>query len=86
MKKKKISTIWGNTSLTTGIIGLVLFLAPYIGIFLSIFAVVSASQQNKIESTGNSNAGRVLGIIGIVINSIILLIISVALIIGSVWF
>ena len=68
--KKQISKGYGNASLTTGILGLVLFLAPYIGIVLSILAVVFSNKQQP--ATSNANAGRVLGIIGICINGMML--------------
>ena len=61
---------YGNAALTTGILGLVLFLAPYIAIVLSILAVVFSNKQNPI--TSNATAGRVLGIIGICINGVLL--------------
>jgi len=80
--KQKVSKAWGNASLITSIIGLVLFLAPYFGLPLSIFAVIAASQQGKIQLNGNAQAGRVMGIIGIVSNSIIIIIILFVFSIG----
>jgi len=75
MSKKQLSKAWGNTALVTGILGLVLFLAPYFGLPLSVFAIIAAAQQNKIKSNGNAQAGKIMGIIGICINAIVLLII-----------
>jgi len=71
-KTKAPSKVWGTTSLVTGILSLVLFLAPYFGLPLAIIAVVGASKQNKIQEMGIAKAGNVLGIIGIVINSVML--------------
>ena len=64
-----------------GIIGLVLFLAPYIGIILSILAVIFSAKQKKIKVTGQSTTGNVLGIVGIVINALILFCVIIFLII-----
>jgi protein-S-isoprenylcysteine O-methyltransferase Ste14 len=69
--KKEIKKGYGNASLITGILGLVLFLAPYIAIVLSILALVFSNKQ--IPLTSNANAGKVLGIIGICINGLLLL-------------
>jgi hypothetical protein len=70
---------WGVASLITSIIGLLLFLAPYLGLPLSIFAVVASSKQNKTYKTGVAQAGNVMGIIGIVINSVMLIFVLIAL-------
>jgi len=72
-KQKQVSKGWGIAALVTSILGLLLFLAPYVGIFLSIFAVIAAAQQDKIEKTKNAQAGRIMGIIGICINGIMLI-------------
>ena len=69
--KKKIKTGFGNSALTVGIIGLVLFMAPYIGIVLSILAIIFSNKQNP--STSNAVAGKVLGIIGVCVNGLMLL-------------
>ena len=73
MNKKPISKSWGVASLILGILSLLIFLAPYIGLPLAILALVFANKQDKILPTGNATAGRVLGIIGIIINGVILL-------------
>ena len=70
---------WGIASLTCGIIGLILFLAPYFGLVLSILAVVFHYKQKKIEPTGVSMGGLVTGIVGIVINSLMLIFVVIAL-------
>lgn len=72
-KKIKMTTSWGIASLVLGIIGLLLFLAPYIGLFLSILAIVFYGVQKKYHSTGMALGGLVTGIIGVVINAILLI-------------
>ena len=79
LSEKELTHSWGIASLCCGIAGLVLFLAPYFGIVLSILAVVFHSKQKKIEPTGVSMGGLVTGIIGIVINSLILVFMLIAL-------
>lgn len=71
----KESKSWGSASLVLGILGLLGFLAPYFGLPISILALVFANKQDNILSTGNATAGRVLGIIGIIINSVMLLLV-----------
>ena len=77
--KAELTHSWGIASLVLSIIGVLLFLAPYFGIVFSILAVVFHSKQKKIEPIGVSMAGFVMGIIGIVINSIMLFIVLIAL-------
>ena len=80
-KKNKVTHAWGIASLVLGIVSLLLFIAPYFGLPLAILAIVFHSKQKKIEPTGVSTGGLVTGIIGIVINSIMLFIVLVALLI-----
>ena len=70
-KKEKTLKI---SSLVCGILSLVLFLMPYFGLPLGILAIVF-DNKSKIKSANmiGSPAGKVTGIIGIVINSILLL-------------
>jgi heme/copper-type cytochrome/quinol oxidase subunit 2 len=74
-KKVEKSKSWGVASLVLGIIGLLCILAPYFGLPIAILAVIFANKQNKIEPTGQATAGNVLGIIGIIINAIMLLLV-----------
>ena len=75
---------WGIASMILGIIGILLMLAPYIGIFLSITAVVFYSKQKKVgKITGIANTGLITGIIGIVLNAIMLIFVIAALAIFS---
>lgn len=72
---------WGIASLVVGILGLILFLAPYIGIIFSILAIIfSRIQKRKIGDTGVSTSGFITGIVGTVLNSIMLLIVIAVLI------
>jgi hypothetical protein len=65
----------------TGIVGLLFFLMPYIGIVLSILAIVFHAKANKFNyKNGMSTAGLILGIIGTVINAIILIILLLVLV------
>lgn len=75
MKQKEHSNKYGIASLTLGILSLVLFLMPYFGLPLAILAIVFAAKQNKTNPTGQASAGNVLGIIGVVINSIMLILV-----------
>lgn len=63
----------GIASFVLGIIGVVFFFIPYIAIIPSILAIIYAKKQRKIEPTGLSTAGLVIGIIGTIINGFILL-------------
>lgn len=74
MAKKKEIKGWGVASLVTGILSLVTVFVPYIGLPLAILAVIFSYKQNKLNVTGNAVAGKVLGILGIIINGIICLI------------
>ena len=71
---------WGIAGLVLGILSILLFLAPYIGIFLAITAIVFYGIQKKHRHTGYATASLVLGIIGVIINGIMLLFIVGALI------
>ena len=79
-KQEKIKQGYGITSLICGLLGLFAFFMPYFGLPLSIMAMVFKGKQQPV--TGLANAGNILGIIGIVINSIMLLILVLVLIIG----
>ena len=70
VKKEKKSIRWAVSSLVTGILSLLLFLMPYFGLPLAIFAIVANHMQNKIKPNGMASAGFVCGILGIIINVI----------------
>lgn len=82
-KENKPTHAWGIAGLILGILGLLLFLAPYIGIVLSITAIVFYNIQKKHGVTGAATGGLVTGIIGVIINGIILLFIVGALVLFS---
>jgi len=77
----KESKAFSITSLSMGIAGLILFLAPYIAIFLSIMAIIFSSLQKP--KNGMSTAGLVLGIIGILVNLFFLFIIIIMIMMGE---
>ena len=52
---KKVSYGLGIGSLVTSIIGFLMFLIPYIGIFFSIAAIVLAVFQKKYGNSGYGN-------------------------------
>ena len=76
MSPKKKSVGFGIASLVLSIIGLTLWLVPPLAIILSILAIIFAIVQKKINSTGISTAGLIIGIIGTVLNLVTLLIMS----------
>ena len=77
MKEKTKS--WGIASMLCGAFSIPLVIAPYFGLPLGIVAVVFHSKQKKISPNGYAMAGLVCGIIGIVLNSIMALIVVMAL-------
>jgi site-specific recombinase len=81
-RKIKNDNVSGITSLVLGISGIVL---PFIGLPLSILAVIFANKQRKIEPTSHATAGNVLGIIGIVLNGIMWFLVLISLLfVGSI--
>ena len=79
------STALGTASMVLGIIGTLIFLAPYFGLPLSITAVVMSSIQRTRDRRagevvlGRTTTGTIMGIIGIVVNSATSLLVLVAL-------
>lgn len=71
----------GIASMVCSIVSILTVLMPYFGLPLAIVAVVLAGQQKKVNETGQATAGNVIGIIGIIINSIMLLIVLFGLLI-----
>jgi len=72
-KPTKPTHAWGIASLVLGILSLLLVLAPSIGILLAITAIVFYGIQKKHGSTGTETGGLVTGIIGIILNGILLI-------------
>jgi Domain of unknown function (DUF4190) len=78
---------FGVASLVLGILSLLFILMPYFGLPLAIMALVFSYKQNKTNPTGQASAGNVLGIIGTVLNGIVLFILLiVVLIMGKALF
>lgn len=78
---EKKSNAWGISSLVTGIVSILIIFAPYFGLPTAIFAVVANYKQKKIQSNGYGTAGSILGIIGIVLNSITMFLFLIGLLI-----
>lgn len=76
---KQESKVWAVSSLICGVLGLLLFLMPYLGIVLSILAIVFYSKQKDL---GMAKAGLVTGIVGLVINAVFLLILAFVLLLA----
>ncbi len=81
MVKKKEDNTWGTWSMVLGILSIVLFMGPVIGIVSGILAIVFSNKQKKIKMTEQAKIGRITGIIGLVL-SILYLIVIIAFLIG----
>ena len=68
MEKKTNS---GTAEFVCGLLSILIPMMPYIALPLGIIAVAIAKSKDNTNPTGLSKAGFVLGIIGIVINSIV---------------
>lgn len=68
--KKDKSTSMGTWSLVLGILGIILSVAPYVGIIISALAFSLSRVQNADKPTGLATAGFVLSIIGFILNII----------------
>jgi flagellar biosynthesis protein FlhB len=77
------SNSYGIASFVLGILSIVLFLAPYISIFLGILAIVFARIQEKTYKNSQSTAGFICGIIGTVLAVIMLLFLVAMFVIAS---
>ena len=64
---------WGIASLILAILSILFIILPYFGIILAILAVVFARIQKKHNPTRIATAGLVIGIIGIVLNILVLI-------------
>lgn len=78
MKEIKTSKAWSIASLVTSIIGIILFLAPYIGIIFSIFSLVAYGLQKP--KNGLATAGLVVGVLGTLTNLMMLFIVIMMMI------
>ncbi len=77
--KQQTTQSWSVASFICSVIGLALFLMPYIGVVLSILAIIFSA---KDKEAGLSRAGMVMGIIGICINTLMLGIVAITLMAG----
>ena len=57
-------------SLVLGILSIIMFMAPIFGIVSGILAIVFSNKQKKINYTENAKAGKITGIIGIILSGI----------------
>lgn len=80
MKQQKVKQAWGIASLATAILSLIIFLMPYFGLPLAILSMIFYTVQEP--KTGISTAGLVVGIISTVLNSIIMVLLIIALMLG----
>jgi len=72
-KQNNKSNAWGVAGFVCSLFGLIGFFMPYFGLPLSVMAVVGYYKQKQIEETGLAMAANVIGIIGIVLNTCMLL-------------
>jgi len=82
MKNESIG--FGIASLTVSILGFLMFLIPYIGIFFSVTGIVLAIIQQRKFKTGLATGGLVMGIIGTVSNIIWLGLVVLAVVIMGI--
>ena len=77
---KPLTKAWAISSLVTSIIGFLLFIMPYFGIIFSICSIVFYTKDKT--NSGMSMAGLVVGIIGTVTNSFMLICLIIVLAFG----
>ena len=75
----QVGVKYSYTALVCSILGLILFLAPYIGIIFSILAIVFYKKGDKKNTAGIF--ANIFGIIGVAVNTVITLIIILYIII-----
>ncbi len=71
---KTASQGFGIAGLVLGIVGLVLFWFPFLGIVCSILAVIFYFVQRRRSPSGMALAGLILGIVGFVVNVLMILV------------
>ena len=72
-QKKQDTRINDTIGLTASIVGMLIFIAPYFGLPLSIIGLWLGTKGNG----GLGTASKTIGIIGIVINSITLIMLAI---------
>lgn len=79
-QKKELTKIWAISAMVCGILGILGCIAPYISIFFSIMGIVFHGINKKRGTVSTmATTGLVLGIIGIVLNVIMLCLVIIAL-------
>ena len=81
MRQNKVSSAWAISGFVLGIISLLICIMPYFGLPLSVLGLILRS---KNKEHGLSTAGLVLNIIGIVVNSIVLLFVLMFVILANI--
>ncbi len=73
------TTAWGTAGLILAICSLFFVFVPYFGLPMAIIAVIFSAVQKKHKETGVATAALVVGIIGIILNAIMLLFVFIGL-------
>jgi hypothetical protein len=66
------NTGWGIASLVLAVASILFLLIPFIGIILSILSLIFSKVQKETCPTSIATAGMVIGIIGFILNSILI--------------
>ena len=72
----------GITGFVLSLIGILAFIMPYFAILFSIAGIVLGALQLRERKTGLATAALVLGIIGTVLNAMVLFLIAIVLLAG----
>lgn len=75
MAKTKKKDSFGLASLVLGVLGIILFLTPGVGIICGILAIHFSGKQQKIGMTEQAKFGKITGIIGLIISSLYLILV-----------
>ena len=79
---EEINNTKGITGFVLSLIGIVAFIMPYFAILFSIAAIVLGALQLKERKTGLATTSLVLGIIGTVLNAMVLFIVAIVVLTG----
>lgn len=72
-KSNQNDDTWGVVSISLGIMSILFFLLPHLAIIAAIIAIVAYKKQKKIKEMPIATAGLITAIIGLVLNTITLL-------------
>jgi len=64
------SKTWGHFGFGISLVSLFLFLMPYFGFFLAIFALVCVGKQKKIGLSGYETATTIISALALLLNGI----------------